>query len=160
MLTVKHFYSIYQTYGLHFILETTQSFYGEESQECLSTAESPDYLNSAQSPGYLNSAESLLSGDSTCSSTIFTFPPTDSCQDTTELVLQDACLEDLDFPITPLIKEEVKMKIKLRRMAEGKEELRVEFKAPEPERVIVTYTFTFSIIYIICRLFYFHLSIL
>lgn len=141
MLTVKHFYSIYQTYGLHFILETTQSFYGEESQECLSTAESPDYLNSAQSPGYLNSAESLLSGDSTCSSTIFTFPPTDSCQDTTELVLQDACLEDLDFPITPLIKEEVKMKIKLRRMAEGKEELRVEFKAPEPERVIVTYTF-------------------
>jgi hypothetical protein len=38
-------------------------------------------------------------------------------------------------PITPLIKEEVKMKIKLRRMAEGKEDIRVEFKDPEPEQV-------------------------
>jgi len=71
------------------------------------------------------------------SSTIFQFPPASTSQDLpSEYILQEVGDQDDGLsPITPLIKEEVKMKIKLRRMAEGKEDIRVEFKDPEPEQV-------------------------
>lgn len=69
------------------------------------------------------------------SSTIFQFPPASTSQDLpSEYILQEIEDDGLS-PITPLIKEEVKMKIKLRRMAEGKDDIRVEFRDPEPEQV-------------------------
>lgn len=93
--------------------EASDSFYGEES----------------------SSVDCLLSGDSMSSSTIFQFPPASTSQDLpSEYILQEVEDDGLS-PITPLIKEEVKMKIKLRRMAEGKEDIRVEFKDPEPEQL-------------------------
>lgn len=93
--------------------DVTDSFYSEES-----------------------SADCLLSGDSMSSSTVFQFPPASSSRETlpSDLILQE--MEDgVLSPITPLVKEEVKLKIKLRRMAEGKEDIQVEFKDPEPEQL-------------------------
>lgn len=82
-------------------------------------------------------ADCLLSGEATCSSTVFPFPPTVSEQeniDPSEFYLKEIEGED-QLPLTPFIKEEVKMKIKLRRMAEGKDDINVEFKNPEPEQL-------------------------
>lgn len=79
----------------------------------------------------------LLGGESTCSSTVFPFPRTVSEQeniDPSEVFLKEIEGED-QLPLTPFIKEEVKMKIKLRRMVEGKDDIHVEFKHPEPEQV-------------------------
>lgn len=82
-------------------------------------------------------ADCLLSGEATCSSTVFPFPPMVSEQeniDPSEFYLKEIEGED-QLPLTPFIKEEVKMKIKLRRMAEGKDDINVEFKNPEPEQL-------------------------
>ncbi|VDI11746.1 Hypothetical predicted protein [Mytilus galloprovincialis] len=79
----------------------------------------------------------LLGGESTCSSTVYPFPRTVSEQeniDPSEVFLKEIEGED-QLPLTPFIKEEVKMKIKLRRMAEGKDDIHVEFKHPEPEQL-------------------------
>ncbi|XP_063426733.1 cyclic AMP-dependent transcription factor ATF-3-like isoform X2 [Mytilus trossulus] len=83
------------------------------------------------------SASCLLGGESTCSSTVFPFPQTVSEQenfDPSGVFLKEIEGED-QLPLTPFIKEEVKMKIKLRRMAEGKDDIHVEFKHPQPEQL-------------------------
>lgn len=42
---------------------------------------------------------------------------------------------DMDVPVSPLLKLDLKNKIKLRRMAQGKHNIDVLFEQPEPERV-------------------------
>lgn len=53
---------------------------------------------------------------------------------TSTIILQEVD-QTCELPLTPLLKEGIKYKIQNRRKAEGKEELKVEFKEPEPERL-------------------------
>ena len=50
-----------------------------------------------------------------------------------DLVFEE--VPDSDVDLSPLVKEEIKFKIINRRLAEGKDELKVEFRDPSPERV-------------------------
>lgn len=50
------------------------------------------------------------------------------------IILQEVD-QSCEVPLTPLLKEGIKYKIQNRRKAEGKGELKVEFKEPEPERL-------------------------
>lgn len=64
--------------------------------------------------------------------TQFPFDDLDSSQ---AFFAEEVSKTELDIDLSPLLKEEIKHKIKSRRKAEGKEEIRVEFKEPSPERL-------------------------
>lgn len=62
----------------------------------------------------------------------FTYDDLDSSQ---AFFAEEVSKTELDIDLSPLLKQEIKQKIKNRRRAEGKEEIRIEFKEPSPERV-------------------------
>lgn len=62
----------------------------------------------------------------------FTYDDLDSSE---AFFAEEVSKAELDINLSPLLKEEIKHKIKSRRRAEGKEEIRVEFKEPSPERL-------------------------
>lgn len=91
-----------------------------------------------------NSSISTSLYDSTCSSegfqhleeSVTTQFPFDDLDPSQAFFAEEVSKSELaDIDLSPLLKEEIKHKIKRRRMAEGKEEIRVEFKEPSPERV-------------------------
>lgn len=64
----------------------------------------------------------------------FTYDDLDSSQ---AFFAEEVSKTELDIDLSPLLKQEIKQKIKNRRRAEGKEEIRIEFKEPSPERVSI-----------------------
>lgn len=62
----------------------------------------------------------------------FTYDDLDSSQ---AFFAEEVSKAEVDIDLSPLLKEEIKHKIKSRRRAEGKEEIRIEFKEPSPERL-------------------------
>lgn len=62
----------------------------------------------------------------------FTYDDLDSSQ---AFFAEEVSKTELDIDLNPLLKQEIKQKIKNRRRAEGKEEIRIEFKEPSPERL-------------------------
>uniref|UniRef100_K1QFF6 Uncharacterized protein n=2 Tax=Magallana gigas TaxID=29159 RepID=K1QFF6_MAGGI len=62
----------------------------------------------------------------------FTYDDLDSSQ---AFFAEEVSKTELDIDLSPLLKQEIKQKIKNRRRAEGKEEIRIEFKEPSPERL-------------------------
>ncbi|KAK3092665.1 hypothetical protein FSP39_005605 [Pinctada imbricata] len=67
----------------------------------------------------------------TCTNSSF-----DHLADGVDLVFEE--VEDSDYPadlLSPLVKEGIKFKIATRRRAEGKDDLKVEFREPSPERL-------------------------
>jgi hypothetical protein len=63
--------------------------------------------------------------------------PFDDLDPSQNFFAEEVSPADVDIDLSPLLKEEIKHKIKARRIAEGKEEIRVEFKEPSPERVSI-----------------------
>ncbi|XP_061174301.1 uncharacterized protein LOC133183358 isoform X2 [Saccostrea echinata] len=61
--------------------------------------------------------------------------PFDDLDPSQNFFAEEVSEADLDIDLSPLLKEGIKHKIKARRIAEGKEEIRVEFKEPSPERL-------------------------
>lgn len=61
--------------------------------------------------------------------------PFDDLDPSQNFFAEEVSEADLDIDLSPLLKEEIKHKIKARRIAEGKAEIRVEFKEPSPERL-------------------------
>ncbi|XP_022335006.2 uncharacterized protein LOC111131663 isoform X3 [Crassostrea virginica] len=91
-----------------------------------------------------NSSISTSLYDSTCSSegfqhleeSVTTQFPFDDLDPSQAFFAEEVSKSELaDIDLSPLLKEEIKHKIKRRRMAEGKEEIRVEFKEPSPEKL-------------------------
>jgi len=77
----------------------------------------------------------MSSTTSNSSNSYNTFTPSSSLGSPEVDISETERETDMDVPVSPLLKLDLKNKIKLRRMAQGKHNIDVLFEQPEPERV-------------------------
>ncbi|XP_048735544.2 uncharacterized protein LOC125650992 isoform X3 [Ostrea edulis] len=90
-------------------------------------------IESSQTP--TSSYECSSEGFQHLEENVSTHFPFDDLDPSQNFFAEEVSQTDLDIDLSPLLKEGIKHKIKSRRIAEGKEEIRVEFKEPSPERL-------------------------